>query len=82
MGAEKVIVGGCVTNICVRGTVADAFQLDYEVFVPKDCVRATSAREQESQLWDFETHFATVTKADELIAAMDKLKPEDACRIK
>lgn len=31
MGCEKVIVGGAVTNICVRGTVADAFQLDYEV---------------------------------------------------
>ena len=45
MGCEKVIVGGAVTNICVRGTVADAFQLDYEVFVPKDCVRATSERE-------------------------------------
>ena len=82
MGAEKVIVGGCVTNICVRGTVADAFQLDYEVFVPKDCVRATSEREQESQLWDFETHFGTVTTSDELIAAMDKLAPEDACRIR
>lgn len=82
MGCEKVIVGGVVTNICVRGTVADAFQLDYEVFVPRDCVRATSEREQESQMWDFETHFATVTAADELIAAMEELKPGDECRIK
>jgi ureidoacrylate peracid hydrolase len=82
MGCEKVIVCGTVTNICVRGTVADAFQLDYEVFVPKDCVRATSEREQESQLWDIETHFGTVTTADELIAAMDVLKPGDGCRIK
>ena len=82
MGAEKVIVGGCVTNIGVRGTVTDAFQLDYEVFVPRDCVRATGEREQESSLWDFETHFATVTTAEELISAMDRLKPEDACRIR
>lgn len=82
MGCEKVIVGGAVTNICVRGTVADAFQLDYEVFVPKDCVRATSEREQESQLWDFETHFATVCTSEELIAAMDTLEPGDECRIR
>lgn len=82
MGCEKVIVGGVVTNICVRGTVADAFQLDYEVFVPRDCVRATSDREQESQIWDFETHFATVCMAEDLIAAMKDLKPEDMCRMK
>jgi ureidoacrylate peracid hydrolase len=81
MGATKVIVGGVVTNICVRGTVADAFMLDYEVFVPRDCVRATSEREQESQMWDLETHFATLCNADDLIAAMDKLEPEDMCRI-
>ncbi|WP_072526111.1 cysteine hydrolase family protein [Clostridium sp. Marseille-P3244] len=81
MGCEKVIVGGVVTNICVRGTVADAFQLNYEVFVPKDAVRATSDREQESQLWDIETHFGTVTTVDELVEAMEGLKPEDACRI-
>lgn len=80
IGCEKVIVGGAVTNICVRGTVADAFQLDYEVFVPRDCVRATSDREQESQMWDFETHFATVCTSDELIDAMASLGPEDICR--
>lgn len=82
MGCEKVIVGGVTTNICVRGTVADAFSLDYEVFVPQDCVRATSQREQDSQMWDFETHFATVCMADDLIAAMESLKPGDECRMK
>lgn len=82
MGCEKVIIGGVVTNICVRGTVADAFQLNYEVFVPRDCVRATSDREQESQMWDFETHFATVTTAKELAIAMKSLTPEDACKIR
>lgn len=82
MGCEKVIVGGVTTNICVRGTVADAFSLDYEVFVPQDCVRATSQREQDSQMWDFETHFATVCMADDLIQAMENLKPGDGCRTK
>ena len=81
MGCEKVIVGGVVTNICVRGTVSDAFQLDYEVFVPSDAVAATGPREQESSLWDFETHFATVCTVDDLVGAMEKLTPEDACRI-
>jgi ureidoacrylate peracid hydrolase len=79
MGCEKVVVCGVVTNICVRGTVADAFQLDYEVFVPRDCVRATGEREQEAHLWDIETHFGTVTTADALIASMAELQPGDLC---
>jgi ureidoacrylate peracid hydrolase len=81
MGAQKVIVTGCVTNICIRGTVADAFQLGYEVFVPKDCVRATAEREQLAHLWDIETHFGTVCESSELILSMDKLTPEQLCRI-
>lgn len=81
MGCEKVIIGGVVTNICVRGTVADAFQLDYEVFVPRDCVRATSPEEEAAHMWDFETHFATVCQTDELVKAMESLKPDDMCRI-
>lgn len=81
MGCERVVIGGCVTNICVRGTVADAFSLDYEVFVPEDCVKATDERAQQAHLWDFETHFATVTTSEEIIQAMDRLTPDDYCRI-
>ena len=43
---EYVLVVGVVTNICVRSTVNDAFFLGYEVFVPEDCVAATSDRQQ------------------------------------
>lgn len=67
---KTVIVTGVVTNICVRSTCHDAAFRGYNVIVPTDCVRATGAREQESTLWDIETHFGTVTTADEVIAKM------------
>ena len=70
LGRKSVVVTGVVTNICVRSTCHDAFFLGYQVIVPKDCVRATGPREQESTLWDIETHFGTVTESDKIIAKL------------
>ena len=67
---KTVIVTGVVTNICVRSTCHDAFFLGYQVIVPEDCVRATAPREQESTLWDIETHFGTVTTSGSLLEKM------------
>ena len=67
LGVKTVVVTGVVTNICVRSTCHDAFFLGYNVVVPTDCVRATGPREQESTLWDIETHFGAVTTSDKVI---------------
>ena len=67
LGVKTVIVTGVVTNICVRSTCHDAFFRGYRVIVPSDCVRATGPREQESTLWDIETHFGAVTTSGEII---------------
>ena len=64
---DHVIVTGVVTNICVRSTVHDAFFLGYTVTVPEDCVAATSAREQESSLYDIDTHYGTVTTLEAVL---------------
>jgi ureidoacrylate peracid hydrolase len=67
---DTVIVMGVVTNICVRSTIHDAFFRGYKVLVPRDCVMATGEREQESSLYDIETHFGDVTSSDKLIDMM------------
>jgi ureidoacrylate peracid hydrolase len=64
---DTVVVVGVVTNICVRSTVHDAFFRGYHVLVPRDCVMATGEREQESSLYDIETHFGVVTTSDNII---------------
>jgi ureidoacrylate peracid hydrolase len=66
-GIQQVVVTGVVTNICVRSTVHDAYFLGYDVFVPEDCVSATSEREQASTLYDIDTHFGDVVTSEELI---------------
>jgi ureidoacrylate peracid hydrolase len=67
---DTVIVMGVVTNICVRSTIHDAFFRGYQVIVPRDCVMATGEREQESSLYDIETHFGDVTTSERIIAMM------------
>ena len=67
-GVQQVVVTGVVTNICVRSTVHDAYFLGYDVFVPEDCVSATSDREQASTLYDIDTHFGDVVTSEELLA--------------
>ncbi len=67
-GVQQVVVTGVVTNICVRSTVHDAYFLGYDVFVPEDCVNATSDREQVSTLYDIDTHFGDVVTSGDLLA--------------
>jgi len=69
---DTVIVTGVVTNICVRSTIHDAFFRGYKVIVPRDCVMATGEREQESSLYDIETHFGEVSTSDQVMAMMGK----------
>lgn len=38
LGAEHLILTGCVTNICILYTAFDAVIRDYRVTVPADCV--------------------------------------------
>ncbi len=67
---DTLIVMGVVTNICVRSTINDAFFRGYKVIVPRDCVMATGEREQESSLYDIETHFGDVMTSERIIAMM------------
>ena len=67
---ETLLVAGCVTNICVRSTIHDAFFLGYDVIVPVECVAATSPMAQESSLYDIDTHFGTVTNLNRVLALL------------
>ena len=71
LGVSTLIVMGVVTNICVRSTIHDAFFRGYTVIVPQDCVEATGPREQESSLYDIETHFGEVTHSSQILKALE-----------
>lgn len=70
---RTLIVCGVVTNICVRSTVHDAFFRGYEVVVATDACAATGQREQDSTLFDIETHFGRLATSQELAAELAAL---------
>ncbi|MGH8925904.1 MAG: cysteine hydrolase family protein [Acidimicrobiia bacterium] len=74
LGIDHLILTGVVTNICVRSTAHDAFFRDYRVTVPIECVAATSEREQESTLYDLDTHYGTVAGLEEVLSILDGAK--------
>jgi nicotinamidase-related amidase len=45
LGANKLIIGGLTTDICVLFTANDAFMRDYKLIVPSDCVACSDDRE-------------------------------------
>lgn len=47
---DELILTGCVTNICILYTAADAVMRGYRVTVPLDCIAALDPREGEFAL--------------------------------
>jgi len=44
---KEIVVGGVLTNLCVRSLVEDAYDRDYDICVIKDCCRAFDPEVQE-----------------------------------
>ena len=45
LGVEELVLTGCVTNICVLYTAADAVMRGYHVRIPESCVAAITQKE-------------------------------------
>ena len=57
---DTVIVTGMVTSGCVRATVVDAFNLNYPVMVPEECVADRGQVSHKVNLFDMHAKYADV----------------------
>ena len=57
---DTVIVTGMVTSGCVRATVVDAFNLNYPVMVPEECVADRGQVSHKVSLFDMHAKYADV----------------------
>lgn len=71
-GADSVVVTGCSTSGCVRGTVVDAFAYNFKVLVPYDAVYDRSDLVHKVNLFDMGQKYADVMSTDGLLAALDE----------
>lgn len=73
--ADSVVVTGCTTSGCVRGTVVDACSMNYKVVVPQDAVYDRSPTSHKVNLFDMASKYADVLPTAELVQQLRERKP-------
>jgi len=76
LGIDTVIVTGVTTSGCVRATVCDAFQFNYRVIVPEECVYDGSKISHQVSLFDMDARYADVLKLDRVLKYVSGLRKE------
>lgn len=66
-GIDTLVVTGCTTSGCVRGSVVDAFAYNYRVLVPHDAVYDRSRTSHLVNLFDMGSKYADVRSTDESV---------------
>jgi nicotinamidase-related amidase len=73
VGADTLVVTGCSTSGCVRGTAVDAFAYNFRVLVPEDAVFDRSRVSHAVNLFDMAEKYADVMPTENALAALGKL---------
>ncbi len=68
--ADTLVVTGCSTSGCVRGSVVDAFAYNFRVLVPEDAVYDRSATSHAVNLFDMASKYADVMPTMDAMAAL------------
>ena len=68
---ERVILTGTKTNVCIRATATDAFERNYYVVVPRECVATDKQHLHDANLEDIGKYMGKVISADEALALLE-----------
>ena len=82
LGADTLVVTGCTTSGCVRGSVVDAFAYNWHVLVPWDCVYDRSPTSHAVNLFDMAAKYADVGSVEEILEKLRPLAAERAAQLK
>ena len=73
-GADTLVVTGCSTSGCVRGTVVDGFAYNYRVLVPEDAVFDRSEVSHAVNLFDMSEKYADVMPTNDALTALRSIR--------
>lgn len=71
LGVDTLVVTGCATSGCVRGTVVDGFSYNFRIAVPHDAVFDRSQVSHAVNLFDMASKYAEVQSTE---AILEELK--------
>lgn len=69
---EHLIIVGTKTNCCIRATVTDAFYLDYDPIVIRECVATDSKTVNQVHLQDIDKYLGRVMSMDDFFEMLEK----------
>jgi maleamate amidohydrolase len=69
-GVRTLLVAGCVTSGCVRGSVVDAMSFGFRPLVVRNCVGDRAIGPHEANLFDMAQKYASVMDRDEALAQL------------
>jgi nicotinamidase-related amidase len=72
---DTLLVTGCTTSGCVRGSVVDAFAYNYRVVVPEECVYDRSQVSHAVNLFDINEKYGTVMPLVEALTVLEDVPP-------
>jgi maleamate amidohydrolase len=70
VGADSLIVTGCVTSGCVRATVVDAVSWGFRTIVPAECVGDRATAPHDSNIFDMDSKYGDVEPLELVIEAL------------
>ena len=73
LDVDTLIVTGCTTSGCVRGTVVDANSYGFKVIIPEKCVWDRGLASHAINLFDMDQKYADVLPLSEVKATLEKL---------
>ncbi|MDD9725706.1 isochorismatase family protein [Roseovarius sp. SK2] len=73
-GIDTLVVTGCTTSGCVRGSVVDAFANNFSVLVPHDAVYDRSQVSHAVNLFDMSEKYANVGTTDEVLGTLKDIE--------
>ena len=69
---KNTVIVGTKTNCCIRATVTDAFYLNYNPIVVRECVATNSETVNEVHLTDIQKYLGTVVDMETLFEKLDQ----------
>lgn len=69
---ENLLIVGTKTNCCIRATVTDAFYLDYNPYVIRECVATNSKTVHEVHLTDIDKYLGKVIDMETLFYKLEQ----------
>jgi nicotinamidase-related amidase len=69
-GVDSLVVTGLTTSGCVRATVVDGLQYDYQVVVAREAVGDRNGEAHRANLHDMHAKYADVMSVDDILAGL------------